>query len=131
MLVNARQERNTQGNTQKGGRQQPARAPYVDLPPVLYNHYGGDCDREQNGNWGCDLDWNDECEQWDSNQRFAKAKGRSNQSSEKYNQQNLQSGHHCSMQRSITLVLSLLLQLQDQLFPFGGKSGVLLAQVFQ
>jgi hypothetical protein len=82
-LMTTGQKQKTQRDSKKGGEYEPASATQVDIFPVLHNNDAGDRDRHQHGEWGGDAEGNEEGKQRNGNERFAKAKGGSNQGGDK------------------------------------------------
>lgn len=82
-LVAGDEQEKAQWDAEEGGREQPAGAAYMNLPPILCYDHGGNRNGKQNRKRRGDPDRNDEREQRHGNQRFAKAEGGADQSCER------------------------------------------------
>jgi hypothetical protein len=84
--MTARQKRKPQWNAEESGEYEPTRAAQVDVLPVLNDNDARDRNRHQHRQRRGDFQRNAEREQWNRDQSLAKAKCRSNQRGDKYDE---------------------------------------------
>jgi hypothetical protein len=80
--MGARQKQQAERDAEQRGEDEPAGAEQMDLLPVLQDDDGGYGDRDQNAEWGGDVDGEEDGEERDGNESLPEAEGGSDQGGE-------------------------------------------------